>query len=204
MVNQPRAVLFDLDGVLVRSAETWFRVLEGAGQRFRGRPVTREEFAPTFGQGTAADVRVFGFHCSVAELDAFYHQHFARCADSMWVNPEAAPLLAELERRGLLLALVTNSVTPLAEEILALARLRGFFQVVACADQVARAKPAPDMVLHACARLGVAPGDAWMVGDSRYDRGAAESAGVAFVGLGIDGAARIERLSELTALLPLS
>jgi phosphoglycolate phosphatase/AHBA synthesis associated protein len=194
--------LFDLDGVLVKSAETWFRVLEKAGERFRGRPVTREEFTPTFGQGTAADVRVFGFNCTVAELDAFHHQHFARFADSMWVNPEAPPLLNALERRGMLRAVVTNSVTSLAEEILALARLRGFFEVVACADQVAHAKPEPEMVLLACSQLGVLPSEAWMVGDSRYDRGAAEAAGVSFVGLGLDGAARIERLGELVALLP--
>ncbi|MHB8876024.1 MAG: HAD family hydrolase [Myxococcaceae bacterium] len=197
----PRAVLFDLDGVLVKSAETWFRVLEEAGKRFRGRPVTREEFAPTFGQGTAADVRVFGLKLSTAELDNFYKQHFARFADSMWINPDASPLLETLENRGFLLALVTNSVTPLAEEILALARLRGFFQVVACADQVEHPKPAPDLVLHACRRLGVQTSEAWMVGDSRYDKGAAEGAGVTFVGLGIDGAVRIEQLGELAGKL---
>jgi len=42
-----------MDGVLIRSEEAWLRVLEDAGRRFRGSPVTREEFAPTFGQGTA-------------------------------------------------------------------------------------------------------------------------------------------------------
>ncbi len=202
MVAQPRAVLFDLDGVLVKSEETWFRVLEEAGRRFRGRPVSREEFAPTFGQGTAADVRVFALGCAVPELDAFYLQHFARHAETMWVNPEAAPLLAALEARGLKLALVTNSVTRLAEEILNLARLRGFFQVVACADQVAHAKPAPDLVLHACRELGVPPAEAWMVGDSRYDRGAAEAARVTFVGLCLDGEVRIDRLGDLAARLP--
>lgn len=52
----PEAVLFDMDGVLVKSEEAWFRTVEAAGVRFRGRPVTRAEFGPTFGQGTAADV----------------------------------------------------------------------------------------------------------------------------------------------------
>jgi phosphoglycolate phosphatase-like HAD superfamily hydrolase len=69
---------------------------------------------------------------------------------------------------------------------------------------VPRAKPAPDLVLHACAKLGVAPSEAWMVGDSRFDRGAAEAAGVYFVGLGLDGQARIEQLEQLWPLLGLS
>ncbi|MBL8939307.1 MAG: haloacid dehalogenase, partial [Archangium sp.] len=61
-----RAVLFDMDGVLVRSEEVWFRVVEAAGVRFRNRAITREEFFPTFGQGTAADIPVFGLSCTVA------------------------------------------------------------------------------------------------------------------------------------------
>src|SRR5687767_3280690 len=71
-----KAVLFDLDGVLVKSEEAWFRTVEESGRRFRGRPVSREEFDPTFGQGTAADVEVFGLRCSTSELDAFYVEQF--------------------------------------------------------------------------------------------------------------------------------
>lgn len=196
-----RAVLFDLDGVLVKSEETWLRLLEEAGQRYRGRPVTREEFLPTFGQGTEADVRSFGFACTSAELDRFYLANFSRCARSaLWVNPEAGPLLTALAARGLALAVCTNTMTPLADEILRAAHMREPFQVVACADQVARPKPAPDLVLHACSRLGVSPSEAWLVGDSRFDRGAARDANVHFVGLGLDGDVRIEQLSEVEAL----
>ena len=107
----PSAVLFDMDGVLIRSEEAWLRVLEDAGRRFRGSPVTREEFAPTFGQGTAEDVRVFGLRCSPAELDAFYLEHLPRYATEVWVNPDARGLLEALSARGLRRALVTNTAT---------------------------------------------------------------------------------------------
>lgn len=40
-----------------------------------------EEFQPTFGQGTEADVRVFGLRCTPAELDRFYMEHFPRYAE---------------------------------------------------------------------------------------------------------------------------
>jgi phosphoglycolate phosphatase/AHBA synthesis associated protein len=193
----PGAVLFDMDGVLVRSEEAWLRVLEDAGRRFRGSPVTREEFAPTFGQGTAADVSVFGLRCTPAELDAFYVEHLPRYAGEVWVNPDARELLETLAARGLRRAVVTNSVSPLARALLGAAHLLEFFEVLACADLVANSKPAPDLVLYALGRLGVAPGSAVMVGDSRFDRGAAQAAGVRFVGLGLDGDARIERLGEL-------
>ncbi|HYO52289.1 HAD-IA family hydrolase [Archangium sp.] len=196
----PSAVLFDMDGVLVRSEEAWLRVLEDAGRRFRGSPVTREEFAPTFGQGTAEDVHVFGLRCTPAELDAFYVEHLPAYAGEVWVNPDAHALLEALAARGVRRAVVTNSVSALARALLGAARLLDFFEVLACSDLVAHAKPAPDLVLYALGRLGVAPEAALMVGDSRFDRGAAQAAGVRFVGLGLDGDVRIERLGELLRL----
>jgi phosphoglycolate phosphatase/AHBA synthesis associated protein len=120
----------------------------------------------------------------------------------MWVNPEAAPLLAELTRRGIARAVVTNTVGELTAKILERAGLLEHFSVRATSDRVAHAKPAPDLVQLACSELGVAPAEAWMVGDSRFDRGAAGAAGVHFVGLGLDGDARIEGLAGLLALLP--
>lgn len=193
----PKAMLFDMDGVLIRSEEIWFRVLEEAGRRFRGTPVTREEFLPTFGQGTAADLSVFGFRCSVQTLDRFYVENFGEHLEGVWVNPEAAPLLDALAADGILCGVVTNTVLPLAEQVLQKADLRRRVRSVSCADLVEKAKPAPDLVHHALAALGVAAHDAWMVGDSRYDREAARAAGVHFVGFGIDGDERVDTLAQL-------
>ncbi|MDP1915287.1 MAG: GNAT family N-acetyltransferase [Myxococcales bacterium] len=192
-----RAVLFDMDGVLVRSEEVWFRVVEAAGVRFRGRAITRDEFFPTFGQGTAADVPVFGLSCSVAELDAFYVSEFIKHLDAMWVNPEAAPLAEALTKRGLRIGIVTNTVAPLARAILEHAKLATWFEVRATADRVEHAKPAPDLVLLGLKELGVSAADAVMIGDSRFDREAARAAGVRFIGLKLDGDGRIERLGDL-------
>jgi HAD superfamily hydrolase (TIGR01509 family) len=199
----PRAVLFDMDGVLLKSEEAWFRTVEAAGVRFRGSPVTREDFTPTFGQGTDADLTVFGLSCTPAELDHFYAQEFPRhLGTELWVNPDARPLLDALHARGVGCAVVTNTVGPLAEELLRRAGLREAFASLATADRVAHAKPAPDLVLLALRDLSASARDAVMVGDSRFDRAAAQAAGVRFIGLGTDGDARVEHLSEVLGLLP--
>ena len=165
--------------------------------KFRGRALSREEFFPTFGQGTAADIPVFGLKTTVEELDAFYVTEFVKHLDAMWVNPEARPLLEALAATGVKLGLVTNTVSPLAVQILAKAKLDGIFGSLATADRVAHAKPAPDLVQLGCRELGVEAKDSWMVGDSRFDRMAAGSAGVFFVGLRIDGDRRVEQLAQL-------
>ena len=192
-----RAVLFDMDGVLVRSEEVWFRVVEAAGVRFRGRAITRDEFFPTFGQGTAADIPVFGLSCSVAELDAFYVSEFVKHLDAMWVNPEAAPLAELLTTRGLGIGVVTNTVAPLARAILEHAKLARWFEVRATADRVEHAKPSPELVLLGLKELGVSAVEAVMIGDSRFDREAARAAGVRFIGLKLDGDGRVERLGDV-------
>lgn len=192
-----RAVLFDMDGVLLKSEDAWFRVVEAAGRVFRGSPVRREEFEPTFGQGTDADVEVFGFRCTPAELNAFYVAHLGSFSEGVWVNPEAVGVVAALRARGVACAVVTNTVTPLAHMLLSKAQLLDGFQGLFGADQVAHSKPAPDLLQLALKHLRCEPGEALMVGDSRFDRRAAEAAGVPFVGLGLDGAYRLEHLSEL-------
>jgi phosphoglycolate phosphatase/AHBA synthesis associated protein len=196
-----RAVLFDLDGVLVTSTEPWFLSVAAASRRFRGATVTRAEFTPTFGQGTAADIAQFGLRCTAAELDAFYLETFPRFADRVAVSPDAAPLLTELGRRGLGRAVVTNTVLPLARLVVEAAGLAPLLEVVAGASEVAHAKPAPDVVHLALARLGAPAAAAVMIGDSRYDREAAAAAGVRFIGLGTDGAERVESLAAVRALI---
>ena len=111
------------------------------------------------------------------------------------VDPEARAVVDALRTRGLRQALITNTPGPLAREIVAAARIR-LDDAVGGTD-VANGKPAPDMVVEACRRLGVAAAEACVVGDSRYDRDAAGAAGVFFVGLRLDGDARVERLGEL-------
>lgn len=192
-----RAVLFDMDGVLVSSEEIWFRSVEAAGVRFRGKAITRAEFTPTFGQGTAADIGCFGLECTPQELDRFYAEAFAQHLDELWVNPDAATVLGTLVSSHISRALVTNTVGPLATEILEYAQLRRYLPVLATADRVKQAKPAPDLLLLACEELGVKPAECVMVGDSRFDRAAAAAANVFFIGLGIDGDARIDRLAEV-------
>ncbi len=193
-----QAVLFDLDGVLIDSRDAWFEVLNAATRAFGHPEVPRELYDPSFGQGVDADVEMFLPGCSVAEVDAWFEAHFLDHAGHVKVNPDAIPVLMAFASRGIRTAVVTNTQSALARETCRGAGIET--DLIVGASDVARGKPAPDMVVLACERLGVAPASAVMVGDSRFDAEAAEAAGVRFIGLGIDGDPRIERLPELLHL----
>jgi phosphoglycolate phosphatase len=85
--------------------------------------------------------------------------------------------LDELAAQGVRLACVTNKAERFTVPLLARTGLATRFGTVVCGDQAARLKPHPEPYLLACARLGVSPGHAIVVGDSRNDVTAARGAG---------------------------
>jgi phosphoglycolate phosphatase len=75
------------------------------------------------------------------------------------------------------MAVITNKATRFVRPHLDLAGLTPFFRVLIGGDDLPVKKPAPDPLLHVAARLGVAPAQLLMVGDSTNDAQAARAAG---------------------------
>jgi phosphoglycolate phosphatase/AHBA synthesis associated protein len=192
-------VLFDLDGVLIRSYEVWFRLMNAAAAHFGQPAISRETFQSCWGQGLQEDVRRFFPGGSVEEVEAYYDAHFMDHGEHLQVDPDAAPVIAALRERGLSLGVITNTPAALARAILGRAGLAVDF-VVGGTD-VPEPKPAPDMVLRACQLARVAPAAALVVGDSSYDRAAARAAGVRFAGLQIEGGTTLARLRDVLDLV---
>lgn len=93
--------------------------------------------------------------------------------------PEADGLLESLRDRALGLACVTNGASEVQREKLVASGLGRFFDEVLISGEEGTGKPDPALLLRACERLGVAPGDAVYVGNSRVrDVAAARAAGV--------------------------
>jgi phosphoglycolate phosphatase len=84
---------------------------------------------------------------------------------------------------------VTNKLQNFSEALLALTGLDRDFAFVQGGDALRKTKPDPLPLLHAAKRLGVAPGDCLMIGDSSNDALAARAAGmpVVLVGYGYSG-----------------
>jgi len=68
------------------------------------------------------------------------------------------------------------------------------------AEEVAQGKPAPDILIAACALLGTTTQDSVLIGDSEFDRQSAETAEVFFVGFKMNGDVRIDTLAELAEI----
>ena len=86
--------------------------------------------------------------------------------------------LRSLKKAGFKLGIATNGESTSASAMMKALGLLDLFDVVLGADSVVESKPAPEMVLLACERVGVPPGRAIFVGDQREDMRAGRAASV--------------------------
>ncbi len=199
MSDTPRAILFDLDGVLIDSYPVWLQLLNHAARELGYPAISTEAYETSWGQSTTDDRDAFFPNHEVSEVEAFYDAHYFEHLDHLGVPEEVPEVFERLAKRKLSSAVCTNTQASIASEIVK--RSGATPDVIVGGDDVPKGKPAPDMLLRSCDLLRVSPSEAWMIGDSRYDREAAATAEVYFIGIGIDGAKRLSRLSDLLELL---
>ena len=103
-----KAVLFDMDGVLVDSFEAWFRLVNSASNEFDYPDISRQQFKSVYGQSTALDVALFFPGRTVLEIDNYYENHFYDFKEFVYPAPECHATVEELKRLGVNLAVITN------------------------------------------------------------------------------------------------
>lgn len=180
-----RAVAFDLDGTLVDSAPDIQHALNDALKK-EGLPRFDLDLVRSWiGDGPDVLIARALAHEGRGDADDEFRARLRRWFDAATlaaplaggtVYPGILDLVAGL-RRLLPMVAVTNKPTPLARAVLDAAGVLPFLDGVHGADAPALRKPAPAMLLAACERLGVAPAQMLMVGDSEPDMRSAQAAG---------------------------
>lgn len=194
-----RAVLLDMDGVLVFSEEAWFLVYNRTLAHFGRAPIPRGEFDAIYGNGTKADRDTYMPDRTVSEVDAAYERFFEEHLDAVRPNGEAPGFLGALRGRGIATAVATNTQNRLARRILEVAGLLPLLDAAACADEAGAGKPDPAVLHLAARRLDVPLSECLFVGDSKYDRMAARASGVRFAGYRMGHRERVDSLGDLLA-----
>ncbi len=190
-----RGILFDMDGVLIDSFQQWFLVFNEVCKKIGRECISEMEFREKVWARDFRKVKQEYF-LSGKFTDAHFLNANEALIKSLKRDPALEKTLAGLKSKYAL-AVATNTRTETAERMLLACGIRQYFSQVLGGDLVKNAKPAPDLLLRGLQNLGLGAKDALYVGDTVYDREAAQNAGLRFVGCGIDGDARIEHLSEL-------
>lgn len=177
-----RAVIFDLDGVLW-DGEPLYREAVNVVLAPYGHRVSDEEYAMIMGHSVEACWewlhQRFQLTEPLAQLLRADSEAVLRLLDqSLQTLPGARPLIDELRRRAVPIAVASSSLRTWVDATLRGLDLREAFAVTVSASDVASAKPAPDLYLAAAARLGVAPERCLAVEDTLAGVRSAKAAGM--------------------------
>jgi len=193
----PEALLFDMDGVLVNSLDSWWHALNSALKAFNQPEITRDEFIHQFwGHDLYENIRRLSLP---AAIGPFCNQIYAQYLDYTILYPETVPTLERLTAYRK--AVITNSPRPCTERILNRYHIASFFEVVVTSDEVTKGKPDPELVFTACQRLHVTPAKTLLIGDTVNDVLAGHAAGCMVIGINITADETIRSLAQLPALL---
>ena len=187
-MSKPPAFLFDLDGTLIDSVYehvlAWREALEQSGIELSVWRIHRRIgmsgglFVDGLLRETGRDVTAAGS----ARLQELHTEAYRRHAGQVRPLPGARELLTCLTRVGVPWAVATSGQRADAAPTLELLEVPPDVPVIT-RDQVAKAKPDPDLFLAAARQLGVDIEDAVVVGDSVWDLLAARRAKALGVGL---------------------
>ena len=205
-----RAAVFDFDGLLVDSEPGWARaearLLERHGSRF-----TAEDAVATVGRSPDASIAIYAerLGLGVEAHAALKAELLALVGDEYRAGFPPMPGAEALVRRlaaSIPVALASNTGRELIEPGLAATPFADAFTAIVTSSDVVHHKPAPDLYLLACERLGVPPANAVAFEDSPTGVRSAVAAGLTVVAVPAPGGPPVPDahlvIPSLTALLP--
>lgn len=175
--DRPRALVWDLDGTLVDSADVVPDAFAETVRRLGGPPPSRAEVVALYSLGPPRLMlsRLLQRPCTDTELE-LYHSVLADTAAGAAVYPGVRAALDALHG-SVPLAVFTGASLRAARILLSATGLADRFTAVVGGDEVTRQKPDPEGLLRACLRIGVGPHDTVYAGDAPRDLQAARAAG---------------------------
>jgi HAD superfamily hydrolase (TIGR01509 family) len=181
-----KAVVFDMDGLMLDSEPLALRALKRAGDRL-GLGFTEEMLFGCIGLNAASSnaflAEALGHEIPQGELSsAFLKEYDVELAQGGVPHKAGLiDLLEFLKGAGLRRAVATSTATALAERKLSSAGVRHYFEFVVGGDAVRHGKPAPDPYLQAASRLGLSAQACLALEDSDNGARSALAAGMTVI-----------------------
>ncbi len=194
-----RAILFDLDGTFIDSAEDLATAMNAVRIARGDAPVPIARLRAHTARGAASMIaEAYGFDASHPEyttLRTQFLEHYGRGllnATKIW--PGMKEVADTLDARRIPWGIVTNKA--MRYTIPVVTGLNIAPQVLVCGDTTPKRKPDPEPLLYAAAQLAIPAAHIAYVGDAKSDIDAALAAGMWAVGAGYgDVAAGVDRSS---------
>lgn len=178
-----KAVIFDMDGVLIEAKDWHYEALNKALSLF-GYTITREEHLTAYdGLPTKVKLQFLteqkalpkALHGLINEMKQQYTSSMILQYCRPRFNHEFA--LAKLKSEGYKIAVCSNSIRNTIDLMMEKAALAQYLEFTISNEDVKKAKPDPEIYNKAIARLGLSPEEVLVVEDNKNGIQAALAAG---------------------------
>ena len=178
-----KAVLFDMDGVLVDAKKWHFSALNKALEIF-GFSISHNEHLNKYdGLPTLKKLEMLSSDkCLPYQLHDYINELKQKYTTDI-VNMQCRPrfcheyALSKLKSEGLLLGVCSNSIKHTIELMMEKSNLRQYLDIIVSNEDVIRAKPDPEMYNYAISKLGLVAGECLIVEDNINGIKAAKASG---------------------------
>ena len=185
-----KAVIFDMDGVIIDSEPTHMK-LENETYKKLGIDVTGDEHHTFVGSTSQYMWEVlknkYKLNQTLEELVEYersiYFEYLNSEECEIFLIEGVKELIEELHKNGIKLAIASSSPLNVIKAIAKKFHIEEYFEVFVTGDYVKRSKPEPDIFLYACEKLRVRPENCIVIEDSHNGVRAAKKAGMKCVGL---------------------
>ncbi len=182
------ALLWDLDGTLIDSAQLHWEAWEGIMEE-EGAPIRYEQFIADLGKRNDLILRGYlGEDLSAADIDRIASTKEARYRElirrrGLDLLPGARAWLERAGKQGLRQAVASSAPKANIETVLEVLGIGEFLETWVSADDVTDGKPAPDVFLAAARKLALPPARCIVIEDAPAGVEAGRRAGMKTVGV---------------------
>ena len=178
-----KAIIFDMDGVLIEAKDWHYEALNRALKLF-GYQISRYEHLTSYdGLPTSKKLQMLsverglpiGLHSFINEMKQLYTMEIVHSKCKPRFNHEYA--LSSLKSRGYKLAVASNSIRNTIDVMMEKANLNRYLDLIVSAEDVKNPKPAPEIYVLAMRSLGLNPENCLIVEDNENGIKAAIASG---------------------------
>jgi len=178
-----KAVIFDIDGVLVDSFDANLKFIQDIFKKKGRKPITRSQYEKRgFNLPLKDVIRVFGQCKNEKEVEeTFLLVNKVKYPNYLYKFPKNLQGIIKKISKSYKLAIVTSRVKRGVDEVLQSSKTKKYFPIMVYYGQYKNPKPSPEPLLLAAKRLKIKPQEAVYIGDSFTDIQAAKAAGMKMI-----------------------
>lgn len=197
MKLKPSAILFDMDGVLIDSLDSWWSSLNTALQAFKYDEISKEEFLRKYwGHDLFDNLKTMNIPCEVGN---FCNNVYGDHVGDIKIYPDTKSTLEKLKNYKK--SIITNTPKDCTLQILKKFQIEKYFNFVLTSSDVKKAKPDPEIVFISCEKLNVKPENTVLVGDTDSDVKSGRAAGCKVIGINVEADYTIQNISEINRII---